>query len=233
MAIKILGISGSPRMGATEHALQFILQNLQQNADVEIEQINLAGKKMSPCLHCNACQKRTDMRCPVFDDDVNDIFPKMLAADVILCASPVYHMNPSPLLSILFSRTKPLSTQMRQGAFGFKIGSAIAVGGRRNGGQELAIDALNNVFLSMGMVICGGGVFSYHGAPVWSNDDKKAGVENDSQGLARLLRVGNRVLGMARIIKAGAAAAPASTALEAFGFSDEEEWNHTMSSFYE
>ena len=233
MELKILGINASPRVGATEHALQYALQCAAENSDVTAEQINLADKKMNPCLHCNACLHRTDMRCPVYDDDINDIYPKLLAADVLLCASPVYHMNLSPLLATLFGRTKPLSQHTRKGAFALKIGAAIAVGGRRSGGQELVINTMNNLFLSLGMVVCGGGVFSYHGAPVWSNDNNKEGVENDVQGLARIVRVTRRTLAMAHIIKTGAAACPTATPLEVFGFADDPEWESTMSTFYD
>ena len=51
------------------------------------EKVNLLEKKLSPCLACYACME--NHICAV-EDDMAEIFPKLVSADVVVLASPVY-----------------------------------------------------------------------------------------------------------------------------------------------
>lgn len=200
VTVKILGLCGSPRKGATEYALGVALDAAAEIKNVETEQINLRGKKLNYCLHCGACEEKNTLFCPVFDDDITKLYDKILSADGLILASPVYHMGVSALLQTVFQRLKPLGKFCRQGRFSLKVGAGIAVGGRRNGGQETTLVAINNIMLSLSMINLSGGVFAYNGAAVWSNDRKGQGVKDDIEGTRAIKVIGRRVAVLATLL---------------------------------
>lgn len=66
-----------------------------------VEKISLAGKNIAFCKGCLACQKLG--RC-VIDDDVNEIMKKVLAADVVVWATPIYYYEMSGQMKTLIDR---------------------------------------------------------------------------------------------------------------------------------
>ncbi|MEM4945697.1 MAG: flavodoxin family protein, partial [Archaeoglobaceae archaeon] len=90
--MKVLGICGSPRKGAnTEFALNFTLNELKE-LGFETERISLAEKEVKFCNHCGKCLEGKE--CPI-KDDAKEVFDKMIAADAIIIASPVYSVSVS------------------------------------------------------------------------------------------------------------------------------------------
>lgn len=91
--MKVLAIQGSPRKkGNTATLLDHYLQGLESNeTKMEIDLIKLAKKDISPCTGCDSCRKHLG-KCAI-KDDMQDIYPLLLAADVIVLASPVYWWN--------------------------------------------------------------------------------------------------------------------------------------------
>ena len=67
----------------------------------EVEKIALAGKNIQFCKGCLACQKLG--RC-VISDDVNDIMDKVLEADVVCWATPIYYYEMSGQMKTLIDR---------------------------------------------------------------------------------------------------------------------------------
>ena len=67
----------------------------------DVEKISLAGKNIQFCKGCLACQKLG--RC-VINDDVNDIMAKVLQADVICWATPIYYYEMSGQMKTLIDR---------------------------------------------------------------------------------------------------------------------------------
>ena len=66
-----------------------------------VEKISLSGKNIQFCKGCLACQKLG--HC-VIKDDVNDIMAKVLKADVICWATPVYYYEMSGQMKTLIDR---------------------------------------------------------------------------------------------------------------------------------
>jgi multimeric flavodoxin WrbA len=99
--MKILGICSSPRVeGNTNYYLNLALEEARiKGADTEI--INLAGKKISGCQGCYGCVEAK--KC-VINDDFQEIFEKIVEADGILLASPVYHSSITPELKSVLDR---------------------------------------------------------------------------------------------------------------------------------
>ena len=67
----------------------------------EVEKIALADKNIQFCKGCLACQKLG--RC-VISDDVNDIMAKVLEADVVCWATPIYYYEMSGQMKTLIDR---------------------------------------------------------------------------------------------------------------------------------
>lgn len=205
MKVHILGISGSPRQGATQYCVRAALATAGEVAEVSTEFIDLRGAQIHYCIHCNRCiRERTDF-CPAFSDDMTGLYARVLAADGLILGSPVYHMNTSSLMQLFLNRLRPLGRYITKGHWGTKVGGGIAVGGMRNGGQETTLAALNNFLFANGMVVVSGGIFAYNGGAVWSNDRMEEGARDDDTGMATVRVIGRRVAVTAKIIKTGLA----------------------------
>ena len=99
---KVLIISASPRKGGNSDLLCDEFAKGAIEAGHEVEKIRLAEKKVGYCTGCYACQKLN--KC-VQNDDANAIVEKMLAADVIVLATPVYFYSMDAQLKALIDRT--------------------------------------------------------------------------------------------------------------------------------
>jgi multimeric flavodoxin WrbA len=101
MEIKVLGISGSPhRHGNTETLLDSFLDGA-KTAGASVEKVVLKDLDYTPCKGCNACHKTGD--CIVQDDAIT-LFDKILKADAIAVASPIYSMGITAELKGLIDR---------------------------------------------------------------------------------------------------------------------------------
>lgn len=104
---KILIIKTSPRRGGNSDTLadEFARGAVESGNDVEV--VSLAGKNIAFCRGCMACMKT--QRC-VIHDDADLIREKMLHADVIVWASPVYYYSISGQMKTMIDRGNPLYT---------------------------------------------------------------------------------------------------------------------------
>jgi multimeric flavodoxin WrbA len=101
MEIKVIGISGSPhRHGNTETLLDSFLDGA-KSAGASVEKVVLRDLDFSPCRGCNACHKTGE--CIVQDDAIT-LFDKILLADAIAVASPIYSMGITAELKGLIDR---------------------------------------------------------------------------------------------------------------------------------
>ena len=87
---KIIVISTSLRHGSNSNMLAEKFIEGAKAAGNEVEKISLVGQNIQFCKGCMACQKQG--RC-VIKDDVNDIMAKVLKADVICWATPIYYQT--------------------------------------------------------------------------------------------------------------------------------------------
>jgi multimeric flavodoxin WrbA len=91
MPIKILAFAGSPRRhGNSETMLDWVLGSMVEDKDVTIEKIVLSEANINPCHGCNACEKLN--KC-VQRDGMDSTHDKILAADCIILASPIFCMG--------------------------------------------------------------------------------------------------------------------------------------------
>ncbi len=192
---KILGVCGSPRNAATEYVLRKALEIASEIQGIETDMILLRGKKINFCIHCNRCIKEEKTICTLYDDDMTELYEHFYAADAYLIASPVYEMNVSAQLAAFFNRFRPtyLLLKSNPAHFSDKFGSAIAVGGTRNGGQETTINAIHGFYHTQGITIINGGMGCYGGAAVWSQDRGAQGAQEDEIGMKNALLLARKL----------------------------------------
>jgi len=198
--VKILGVCGSPRSGATEKMLREALSSIGNVSGVETEWITMRGKKIAPCNNCNYC-KREKNWC-VIKDDMQEILEKFVEADAYVVASPVYVYTVTPQLLAFFSRMRPLfhvyPEKLRN-----KFGVAMATGGMRNGGQEMTINTIINLLLAKGINVVSNEIGGYAGAMLWSKDKEALGAMEDDKAIESASKLVNKLAEVALIYDAG------------------------------
>ncbi len=86
-AVKVLGLFGSPRRGGnTELLLEEALKGAREEG-ARVEAIHLGDFRIAPCRECLSCFK--DGIC-VIDDEMRGIYSRLLEADIVILASPIF-----------------------------------------------------------------------------------------------------------------------------------------------
>lgn len=119
---KVLVISSSPRRNGNSDLLcdQFMKGAIE--AGHRAEKIFLADKTIHYCTGCGACANAT--RPCVQKDDVAEILEKMVEADVIVLATPVYFYTMCAQLKTLIDRSCPRYTAISNKEFYFILTAA-------------------------------------------------------------------------------------------------------------
>jgi len=99
----VLILSGSPRLNGNSDLLCNKFMRGAQEAGHEVEKIRVATKKIGYCRACYFCRDH-EGQCAV-RDDMAEILEKMLKADVIVLASPVYFYSVDAQLKTVIDRT--------------------------------------------------------------------------------------------------------------------------------
>ena len=105
---RVIVISTSLRPGSNSDMLADQFMEGAKAAGNEAEKISLAGKNIQFCKGCLGCQKLG--RC-VISDDVNDIMAKVLKADVVCWATPIYYYEMSGQMKTLIDRMNAMYAQ--------------------------------------------------------------------------------------------------------------------------
>ena len=105
MSKKVLVISTSLRKNSNSDALAQAFAKGAQETGNQVEQLTLQDKTLQFCRGCLACQNTG--RC-VLHDDMDAIGEKMLTADVLVFATPVYFFEMCGQMKTLLDRTNPL-----------------------------------------------------------------------------------------------------------------------------
>ncbi len=105
---KVIVISTSLRAGSNSDMLANQFVEGAKAAGNEVEKISLIGKSIQFCKGCMACQRLG--RCAI-KDDVNDIMAKVLHADVVCWATPIYYYEMSGQMKTLIDRMNAMYSQ--------------------------------------------------------------------------------------------------------------------------
>jgi len=191
-AVKIVAVSCSPRKGkTTAGALGKCLEGAKAaNSRIETELIELAGLDIDGSLAAGVSlgKGRTD-DFPGIAARLSD--PNLGA---VIIGTPVYFSGMTSLCKAFIER---LMVFWRKGSFAGKVAGVVAVGGSRNGGQEVTIRSVQDCLFCYDMTLVGTG--KRFGAAVWS---KAPG--GDTDGLGQAENLGRRVAKTALVLKAKA-----------------------------
>jgi multimeric flavodoxin WrbA len=111
--MKVIGICGSPRKGNTEWMLGKLLEEIAQRG-VETELVLLRELNIKGCDGCLACEiggKERKGTCHI-KDDMQQVYPRLLAADGWALGTPVYFELLSGMLKNFMDRTCPIWTKL-------------------------------------------------------------------------------------------------------------------------
>lgn len=115
MSKKVLILSGSPRKGGNSDVLCDEFARGAAEAGNDVEKIRVAEKNVVPCSACYYC-KESNGKC-VYKDDMADILQKMIDADVLVLASPVYFYSVDAQLKAVIDRTVARWLEVRDKEF--------------------------------------------------------------------------------------------------------------------
>ncbi|MBV5303718.1 MAG: flavodoxin family protein [Chlorobium sp.] len=119
----VLLLSSSPRKGGNSDLLcdQFVSGALE--AGHHVQKICLKDKIIKYCTGCGTCFNRKKA-CPQ-TDDMAGILDKMIAADVIVMATPVYFYTMCAQMKTLIDRTCARYTEISDKDFYFIVTAAV------------------------------------------------------------------------------------------------------------
>lgn len=186
--VKILAISCSPRQGkTTATALGVCLQAAREvSPRIETELIELAGLQINGNIAAGIPLAQGER------DDFPTLVPKLADPKVrgIIIGTPVYFGNMSSLCRAFLERCIVLYQDKL--ALSNKVAGVVAVGGTRNGGQEVTIQSVQISLFCNEMILVGNGrPGPRHGATVWSGAE--GGVLKDEIGMTTVKALGRRV----------------------------------------
>lgn len=129
--LKVLGISGSPRAGATtDQLVQAVLSGARE---CETEFVSLAGKRIGACIACLGCIK--DNVCKV-KDDMAALRSNIVEADAYVIGGANYYSMLNGLTHTFLERFYQFRHQEGKAVAG-KLGVAVGIGGS-NGDHVVA-----------------------------------------------------------------------------------------------
>lgn len=146
MTLKVLGIMGSPRYGGNSDKLLDSALKGAEEKDAKVEKIRLCDLRISPCSECHGCDDTGEC---VQTDDMVLLYQKLIEADMLFLASPIFFMGVSAQTKAMIDRCQAIwikkyrlkqtigkGREHRKGFF-------ISVGGSKN--PEKFIGAVNTV----------------------------------------------------------------------------------------
>ena len=121
MSKKVLILSGSFRKGGNSDTLCDRFAEGARDAGNEVEKIFINDRNIGYCRGCGVCNRTH--RC-VQKDDMEEILNKMVAADVIVMATPVYFYTMNGQMKTLIDRTVPRYEEISGKDFYFIVAAA-------------------------------------------------------------------------------------------------------------
>ena len=194
-AIKILGVSCSPRKGkTTAAALSICLEAAKAVPGVTTELIELAGRNIGVYDPANPKAAQGGFA---------DLIPVLSDPNVggIIVGTPIYMGNMTSLCKAFLDHC--IVFRQQKFALSGKIAGVVAVGAGRNGGLELALRSVQASLLCQEMIVVGDGQPTAHFGAALVNDGKDS-IASDEVGIATAKNLGRHVAQVAlKLARAG------------------------------
>ena len=194
--MKVLGLYGSPRRGGnTDLLLEEALKGAQAEG-AEVEGLHLTDISIIPCRECLQCFN--EGKCIILDD-MQKIYPKLLEADIIILASPIFFYGVTGWAKALIDRCQALWSRkyiLKDESLGRegkrRKGFFISVGGTK--GQRVFEGAILTAKYFFDVLNA-----EYVGALVFRQVDAKGDILNHPEALQQAFEAGRKlVLGQQR-----------------------------------
>jgi multimeric flavodoxin WrbA len=189
--LKVLGIAASPRPnGNSDLLLRQALSGAEQTGAV-VQHLWLCDHRIEACTECYACSATGE--CNI-DDDYQAVLDKMLEADRIIFATPVFFMTVSAQAKILIDRGQCLWVRknlLHQPLFEprrDRRGMIIAVGGSRGKRQ---FDCVRRPIQSYFRYL----EVDYMGGLLVNGADEKGAILKRPEALQQAFRLGRELAG--------------------------------------
>lgn len=104
LTLHVLGIAGSPRHRGNTDRLLLHAMNTLEKAGYSTETLFIRDLKYSPCMGCNACSKTG--KC-VQKDDLQFLQERLIEADRIIVAAPIFFMGINAQMKAIIDRMQP------------------------------------------------------------------------------------------------------------------------------
>ncbi|MDR2367914.1 MAG: flavodoxin family protein, partial [Deltaproteobacteria bacterium] len=114
----VLIISSSPRIGGNSDTLCNEFARGCAEVGNSVDKISVANKKIGYCTACYACKETS--QC-ILADDMEGILDKMVSADIIVLATPVYFYTMCAQMKTVIDRTLPRHTEIANKDFYFIV----------------------------------------------------------------------------------------------------------------
>ena len=108
--MKVLALNSSQRQDGesrTELMLNHLVKGMLE-AGAEVEIVNLRDKEIHYCMGCFSCDTITPGRCIIQDDMSQELYPKWLASDLCIYATPLFHWTLNAPMKAFIERTWPV-----------------------------------------------------------------------------------------------------------------------------
>jgi len=93
--VKVLGIIGSPRPGGNSDVVVSEVLRGAESQGAEVEKVYLNDLNIRGCQACDVCKHGSGYVGCIQDDDMFDLYEKLIAADAIVIGCPIYCFGPS------------------------------------------------------------------------------------------------------------------------------------------
>ncbi|MEE9152355.1 MAG: flavodoxin family protein [Thermoplasmata archaeon] len=188
--MKVLGIMGSPRYeGNSDILLDSALKGA-DGGEAEIEKIRLCDLKISPCKECRSCDDTGEC---IQNDDMQVLYPKLIQADRLYLASPIFFMGVSAQTKAMIDRCQciwvrryRLKQTIGKGRE-FRKGFFMSVGGSRNPEKFVgAVKVVRAFFATLN--------FTYEKELLIAGVDEKGAIKRHPAALDEAMRLGKDIV---------------------------------------
>lgn len=189
--MKVLGLFGSPRRGGnTEILLEEALKGAEREG-AEIERLYLSALTITPCTECHGCDETGT--CVILDE-MQKIYPKLLEADIIILASPIFFYGVTAWAKALIDRSQALWAKrylVKDPSMGKE--------GKRKKGFFISVGATKGQKVFEGAILTAKYFFDalnaeYAGELVFRGVDGKAEISKHPEALQQAREAGRRLV---------------------------------------
>ncbi|MBU2548138.1 MAG: flavodoxin family protein [Proteobacteria bacterium] len=219
LKVKILGIVGTPiKNGNCQYFLERALEAAAEDERVSTELVHLQDYRIEYCIGCEGCLRRVHklqkqvgfdvIPVPVegynctIKDDMEILHQKMLEADGIILAAPVYIASMPGQVKTFIDRCRTFVHDFRLRG---KVSAALTVAFFRNAGEDTTLQAMTLSLLAIGLTVVTFGASAVStreglGIPI---RETRFAVGEDLAGMTSMRSAASQVAQAALQMKAG------------------------------